>query len=49
MKAFILEHGKDFICIDEEYRLQVGCSDFRIDLQPCKGVQPEQNSRIFAA
>lgn len=32
MKAFILELGKDFICIDEEYRLQVGCSDFRIDL-----------------
>lgn len=24
MKAFILELGKDFICIDEEYRLQVG-------------------------
>lgn len=32
MKAFILELGKDFICIDEEYRLQVGHSDFRIDL-----------------
>ena len=32
MKAFILELGKDFICIDEEYRLQVGQSDFRIDL-----------------
>lgn len=32
MKAFILELGKDFICIEEEYRLQVGCSDFRIDL-----------------
>ncbi len=32
MKQFILEIGKDFICIEEEYRLQVGCSDFRIDL-----------------
>lgn len=32
MKAFILELGKDFICIDEEFRLQVGQSDFRIDL-----------------
>ena len=32
MKQFILEIGKDFIFIDEEYRLQVGTSDFRIDL-----------------
>ena len=32
MKEFILELGKDFIFIDEEYRLQVGNSDFRIDL-----------------
>ena len=32
MKQFILELGKDFIFIDEEYRLQVGNSDFRIDL-----------------
>lgn len=32
MKEFILELGKDFIYIDEEYRLQVGSSDFRIDL-----------------
>ena len=32
MKQFILELGKDFICIEEEFRLQVGCSDFRIDL-----------------
>lgn len=32
MKDFILELGKDFIYIDEEYRLQVGNSDFRIDL-----------------
>ena len=32
MKQFILELGKDFIFIDEEYRLQVGTSDFRIDL-----------------
>ena len=32
MKKFILELGKDFLFIDEEYRLQVGKSDFRIDL-----------------
>ena len=32
MKQFILELGKDFIFVDEEYRLQVGNSDFRIDL-----------------
>ena len=32
MKNFILEFGKDFLFIDEEYRLQVGNSDFRIDL-----------------
>ncbi len=32
IKEFILELGKDFIFIDEEYRLQVGNSDFRIDL-----------------
>ena len=32
MKDFILELGKDFIYIDEEYRLQVGSCDFRIDL-----------------
>lgn len=32
MKEFVLELGKDFIYIDEEYRLQVGNSDFRIDL-----------------
>ena len=32
MTEFILELGKDFIYIDEEYRLQVGSSDFRIDL-----------------
>lgn len=32
MKQFILELGKDFIFIEQEYRLQVGCSDFRIDL-----------------
>ena len=32
MKRFILELGKDFLFIDEEYRLQVGNSDFRIDL-----------------
>ena len=32
MKNFILELGKDFIFIDEEYKLQVGNSDFFIDL-----------------
>ena len=32
MKNFILEFGKDFLFIDEEYRLQVGNSDFRIYL-----------------
>ncbi len=32
MKKFILELGKDFLFIGEEYRLQVGNSDFRIDL-----------------
>ena len=32
MKQFILELGKDFIFIDEEYRLQVGNTDFFVDL-----------------
>jgi predicted nuclease of restriction endonuclease-like (RecB) superfamily len=32
MKNFILELGKDFIFIGEEYRVQVGNSDFFIDL-----------------
>jgi predicted nuclease of restriction endonuclease-like (RecB) superfamily len=32
MKYFILELGKDFIFIGEEYRLQVGNEDFFIDL-----------------
>ncbi|MDQ5920695.1 MAG: hypothetical protein QG673_751 [Pseudomonadota bacterium] len=32
MKKFILELGKDFIFIGEEYRIQVGNSDFFIDL-----------------
>ena len=32
MKEFILEVGKDFSFIDEEYRVQVGGEDFRIDL-----------------
>lgn len=32
MKKLVLELGKDFLFIDEEYRLQVGNSDFRIDL-----------------
>jgi predicted nuclease of restriction endonuclease-like (RecB) superfamily len=32
MKDFILELGKDFVFMGEEYRLQVGNSDFEIDL-----------------
>ena len=32
MKDFILELGKDFSFIDEEYKVQVGGDDFRIDL-----------------
>jgi len=32
MKEFVLEIGRDFIPMGEEYRLQVGMSDFRIDL-----------------
>jgi len=32
MKNFILELGKDFLYIGEEYRVQVGNSDFYIDL-----------------
>lgn len=32
MKHFILELGKDFLFIGEEYKLEVGSSDFFIDL-----------------
>ena len=32
MKKFILEIGKDFLFVGEEYKLQVGNSDFYIDL-----------------
>lgn len=32
MKAFVLELGRDFIFIGEEYKIQVGNSDFFIDL-----------------
>jgi len=32
MKRFILELGKDFLFMGEEYRLQVGNSDFKTDL-----------------
>jgi predicted nuclease of restriction endonuclease-like (RecB) superfamily len=32
MKNFILELGKDFIFIGEEYRIQVGNRDFYIDM-----------------
>lgn len=32
MKSFILELGRDFIFIDEEYKVQVGNRDFYIDL-----------------
>ena len=32
MKDFILELGKDFLFVDEEYKVEVGSSDFYIDL-----------------
>jgi predicted nuclease of restriction endonuclease-like (RecB) superfamily len=32
MKRFILDLGKDFIFMEEEYRIQVGMHDYRIDL-----------------
>ena len=32
MKNFIVELGKDFVFIGEEYNLQVGASDFYVDL-----------------
>jgi predicted nuclease of restriction endonuclease-like (RecB) superfamily len=32
LKSFILELGKDFLFVGEEYKLQVGNSDFYIDL-----------------
>lgn len=32
MKQLVLELGKDFIAIDEEFRVQVGNHDYRIDL-----------------
>ena len=32
MKDFILKLGKGFTFIDEEYKVQVGGDDFRIDL-----------------
>ena len=32
MKDFILEVGKDFTFIDEEFRVQVGGEDYKIDL-----------------
>ena len=32
LKKFILEFGKDFTLVDEEYRVQVGNTDFSIDL-----------------
>ena len=32
MKDFLLEIGKDFIFMNQEYRLQVGTEDFRVDL-----------------
>ncbi|MCU0326629.1 MAG: PDDEXK nuclease domain-containing protein [Spirosomaceae bacterium] len=32
IKKFILELGKDFLFVEEEYKLQVGQSDFYIDL-----------------
>ena len=32
MKQFILELGKDFIFMDQEYRLNIGTSTFKADL-----------------
>lgn len=32
MRDFILEFGKDFTYIDQEYKVQIGGDDFRIDL-----------------
>ena len=32
MKDFVLELGRDFLFVSEEYKLQVGNSDFYIDL-----------------
>ena len=32
LKKFVLEFGKDFLLIDEEYKVQVGNQDFYIDL-----------------
>jgi RecB family endonuclease NucS len=32
MKDFILELGKDFVFMGQEYRLQVGNTDFELDL-----------------
>ncbi len=32
MKSFILELGKDFLFVGEEFKIQVGNSDFSIDL-----------------
>ena len=32
LKKFVLEFGKDFTFVGDEYRIQVGNSDFRIDL-----------------
>ena len=32
MKQFILELGKDFLFVDQEYRLNVGASTFKADL-----------------
>jgi len=31
MKTFILELGKDFLFVGEQYKVQVGTSDFYID------------------
>ena len=32
MKNFLLEFGRDFIFIDEEYHVQVGNNDYYVDL-----------------
>ena len=47
MKDFILEVGKDFTFIDEEYRVQVGGKDFKIDLLFFhRGFKPEYISKM---
>ncbi len=32
MKKFLLEFGRDFLFVDEEYHVQVGNNDYYVDL-----------------